>query len=208
MGKYTQILEGKAKWFGSDASQQEKVQEFRTELSAAFEKRERSAELPKFVEYTDKYRLAGEAIQALSDAMTFDEPPTPTRLAALYIEARTANEAVESLFKRSSRLLEAVEQMLSDAYDAEDVANLGLTSGDKIRIDKEPHLVVSDKEKFRKWCVENGLEQKLELHWGTANALLKERLSNGFTEMDGCEFRSKDKFVWTKSDERKAREKK
>lgn len=206
-GKYSAVLEGKEKFYGGDAGSQEKVQAVKNEIITASAKRlevegQTLQALPAFEEAAQRFLLVAKLLQALVDE-TLDEPLTSARLHALYIAARKLDDSSERLFSQTSRILEAFEQMLVDQFEADDISNQKNRDGDAVRVEMTPHLVVNDKEKFRQWCVANGLESQLHLHWGTANALLKERLLAGMTEMDGCETRNKPKIVYTPSKKEK-----
>lgn len=206
-GKYSAVLEGKEKFWGGDAGQQEKVQAVKNEIITASANRVQLAgqtlqKLSSFEEAAQRFFLVAKLLQSLVDE-NLDEPLTSARLHALYIGARKLDDASERLFSQTSRILEAFEQMLVDQFEADDISNQKNRDGDAVRVEMTPHLVVTDKEKFRQWCVANCLETQLHLHWGTGNALLKERLLAGMTEMDGCETRNKPKIVYTPSKKEK-----
>jgi hypothetical protein len=80
----------------------------------------------------------------------------------------------------------------------EDVHSLTLADGDNVRLQAEPYVVIEVPETFRRWCIQNGLENKLTLPWQSANNLTKERLLAGEPEPDGTKAYMLTKVVFTR----------
>ena len=78
------------------------------------------------------------------------------------------------------------------AYGANDNA-IRLPNGDSLRINHEPASNVVDAEAFRLWCIENGYERKLQLHAGTRESIVAERMLAAEPPPDGLEV-----GTWTK----------
>lgn len=119
-------------------------------------------------------------------------------IAATYAALRReAEEKARDLADVKLRMTAAMLLMI-DQFDVESEKGLTLKSGDKIRVDPTPHLVVTDKELFRQWCIKNELERSMTLPWGTANRLIKDMLVAGEPEPPGTEVFVRPKVVFTK----------
>jgi hypothetical protein len=60
----------------------------------------------------------------------------------------------------------------------------------------EPHGTVEDKDKFRKWCIENGLGEQLQLWPSTMQSIVKQRLLAADTLPDGVTAANKPKLTF------------
>lgn len=58
------------------------------------------------------------------------------------------------------------------------------------------HEFLSNKDRFREWCIENGLGHKLQLWPTTMASITKERLLAGDTEPDGVKATNKPKLTF------------
>lgn len=121
---------------------------------------------------------------------------TSTQLAASYATLRDLKAKVESELSAINFQIEAYVQLLCDAQEAgaEGWGAYGmgknairLSSGETIRVLREPAVVVRDKDAYRRWCIANGYGDKLMLWPATTTAIVKERLVNGEVEPDGTE---------------------
>jgi hypothetical protein len=90
--------------------------------------------------------------------------------------------------------------LMIDQFENEGETGLTMRNGDKVRWNPEPHLVVTDKEAFRQWCLQNELERDMVLPWGKANKLVKEMLLDGRGEPPGAECFMRPKVSFTKGD--------
>lgn len=120
----------------------------------------------------------------------------PLILAENYIGLRQTREFVKAKLTELELQVEAHEQLLESSQEAGESAwgkygvkpnALRLSTGDTIRIQKEPTGKVVDKEMYRLWCLDNGYERQLQLWPSTTNAIIKERLLHGDPEPDGTE---------------------
>ena len=82
------------------------------------------------------------------------------------------------------------------AYGANDNA-IRLPNGDQLRINKEPASKVVDSEAFRLWCIANGYERKLQLHAGTRESIVAERMLAAEPAPDGLEVGTWAKLTFT-----------
>lgn len=121
-------------------------------------------------------------------------------IAATYGELRReADELARQLSDVKLRMTAAMLLMI-DQFECEDTTGLTLASGDKVRWQPEPHLIVTDKEQFRQWCLTQGLERDMVLPWGKANRLVKDMLVAGEAAPPGAEAFMRPKVVFTKGD--------
>ena len=121
-------------------------------------------------------------------------------IASTYGELRREAEVVAAQLSDIKLRLTAVMLLMIDQFEVEGETGLTLTSGDKIRWQPEPHLIVTDKEEFRAWCLGQGLERDMVLLWGKANKLVKEMLINGEAQPPGAECYMRPKIVFNKGD--------
>ena len=121
-------------------------------------------------------------------------------IAATYGELRREAEEVAAQLSDIKLRLTAVMLLMIDQFENEGETGLTLTNGDKVRWEPSPHLIVTDKEKFRQWCIKQDLERSMVLPWGTANRLVKEMLINGEPSPPGAEAYMRPKVIFTKGD--------
>lgn len=120
------------------------------------------------------------------------------------------DDGVDALQKVINVRKAAYEQMLADSHD-HDEAGWGLygagdhtvkfPDGGSVSIQREPTGKVVDKNKFRLWCIKNGLETTLQLWPSTANSIVKKRCLDGQPPPDGIEIFALTKTVLRKGDE-------
>lgn len=119
-------------------------------------------------------------------------------IASTYGELRREAEVIAAQLSDVKLRLTAVMLLMIDQFECEDTRGLTLTSGDKVRWQPEPHLIVTDKEEFRGWCLKQGLERDMVLPWGKANKLVKDMLVAGEPEPPGAECYMRPRVVYTK----------
>lgn len=118
--------------------------------------------------------------------------------AKAYRLMRLVDDAINEAQSEVNLIKAAYEKLIDKYYEVEGVTSLRLDTGESVSVQYEPHLKVTNPNVFRKWCIEAGLEEKLQLPWQSGNSLAKERLLEGLPEPDGTELRSKPKFVLRK----------
>ena len=121
-------------------------------------------------------------------------------IASTYGELRREAEMVAAQLSDIKLRLTAVMLLMIDQFEVEGETGLTLTNGDKVRWEPSPHLIVTDKEEFRQWCIKQDLERSMVLPWGTANRLVKEMLINGEPSPPGAECFMRPKVVFSKGD--------
>lgn len=147
-----------------------------------------------------------DKVEALKRAIAADPDfkSHATALAATYASLRRERaELQEQLSDVNLRIL-AVSQMMADQFEVEDCSSLNMIDvRAKVRVQPEPRTVVLDKEGFRVWCLEAGLERSMVLPWSTANKLVKERLLAGLDEPKGVSAHMNNKIFFTDLDRKK-----
>jgi len=124
------------------------------------------------------------------------EAKTPTELARAYVGLRAEKDAVEAVLSVLTLRIEAVFQLMEDAYEAEGLRTLALAEGGSVAVQPEPYSTVKDKEVYRLWCIEQGMEHSMHLWPSTTQALVKERMLVGHEPPPGVEVFIKGKAVW------------
>lgn len=145
---------------------------------------------PKYQEKVDAVKRAMEA--------ELDFKQSGSYLADAYQDVRIEVDAIEEVLSEANLRKAAIEQLLADQYTNEAVTSVTLEGGGSVRIQKEPHAKVNDKDACRLWAIKEGMERELTLPWQTLNAITKDRLLKGMPEPDGVEAKARTKVVWTK----------
>jgi hypothetical protein len=150
--------------------------------------------LPKLLGEEPDYQARIDAVKR--EILTKEKRYAAT-FAAEYAKVRREKAIVKKILSEIDLRLTAYEQLVVDQFEVEATKSLTLEGGDIVRIQPEPYLVVEDKEKFRQWCIANGMERELHLLWQTANSLCKERLIIGEPEPEGTRVFNRVKIVFT-----------
>lgn len=119
-------------------------------------------------------------------------------IARTYAELRREAEVKAAELSEIKLRMTAVMLLMIDQFENEGEKGLTLKTGDKIRWQPEPHLIVMNKEQFRQWCVKEGLERDMVLPWGKANKLAKDMLVAGDNEPPGTECFMRPKVIFSK----------
>ncbi len=106
-------------------------------------------------------------------------------LAKQYIDIRGEIDAIEAQLSEANLRLEATSQLMTEQFEVEDVSSLNIRDVGSVRTQYEPYAKVEDKEAFRLWCLDNGLEKSLALPWQSTNSIVKELLLGGQKEPAG-----------------------
>lgn len=116
-------------------------------------------------------------------------------LAELICNLRDQKDNLDEQMSVVNLELEAVSQLLVDAYEAEGVETVKLDRGPSVSVQMEPQIRVLDKEQFRLWCLDNGMEREMVLPYQTSNGLVKARLLNGEPNPEGADVAARPKIV-------------
>lgn len=112
---------------------------------------------------------------------------TCAQLTARYRQLRLEKDRLEAKEKELNLTLEAVTQMLTDAFETEDITKLTLVDENHdeytVSIYPTPYASLDKREderkKFMEWVKKQELEGRLSLPWQTLNSIVKERLVAG-----------------------------
>lgn len=160
--------------------------------------------LPRLPDDNPSYQ---REVNERKDAFRAEGITTPDLMAERYKVLRSVKDDLEEEQKQLQKQITALEQMLSTSKENEDNGwglygagpnAIKLPDGSSITVQPEPTGKVEDKEKFRLWCIANGLENSLQLWPSTMNAITKERLLAGEAEPDGVAVYYRDKIVLRK----------
>lgn len=131
----------------------------------------------------------------------------PETIAQEYAKIRAVKDALAAELSTVQERVTALEQMLVESLDADEPGwgNYGgtpttikMVNGSSVRVDYEPVGKVEDKEAFRLWCLDNGLERALQLWPSTMNSLVKERALAGDAPPAGVGMFVRAKIVFRK----------
>jgi hypothetical protein len=114
-----------------------------------------------------------------------------------YAELRREAEEKAAELREIKTRLAAVQLLMCDQYEAEATSTIKHHNGDIVRIQSEPHLIVTDKEQFRQSCLAAGLEALMVLPWGTANKLMKDRACEALEPFPGADLYMRPKVFFT-----------
>lgn len=187
-GIYEHVMDGLQPPPIEDPSQQERINNFKTKI--------REKEVPTATSLALDYRKLREGI-----GNPIDEDFLETLIELL------GDEGICALKSECDMRMEAYEQMLVASHDGDEPGwgmygasehTVRLPDGGSVSVQREPMGKVMDKEKFRLWCIKDGLENSLQLWPSTMNAIVKKRILNGESEPDGVEAFSKTKIVLRK----------
>lgn len=116
-----------------------------------------------------------------------------------YSKLRKEKKRLEAQVSEVGETIEAVTALIELRFEEEGIASMKIReTGESVRVQYEPTISYTDKERFRQWCIENGYEKEMYLHSGTANTVLKEALLAGKPAPDGTEPFLRTKFVLAK----------
>lgn len=201
-GKFAAVLGGLQKVEPSDLEYQDKVNIEKDRL--------RSGQAASDAEQ-EHTRILTESLMDWAECWTVNGAPsshTPESLAKLYIKLRTELDELEAVRYDRQVRLNAIEQMLINSHEANQPGwglygsaehTVKLASGACIDVLAEPDAKVIDKEAFRLWCIQNGLEGKLQLWPSTMAAIASERLLAGMAPPDGVDVKVRSKIKYRKA---------
>lgn len=153
--------------------------------------------LPKMIGLKPSYY---DKVQALKDEI-IDDPEFQryaSSIARTYADLRREAEAKAAELSEVKLRLAACMLLMIDQMEAEDESAVTLNNGDNVRVQPEPHLLVEDKETFRRWCLSQGFESLMVLPWGTANKHVKEMLVRGEEHPPGTQCYVRPKVIFKK----------
>ncbi len=110
----------------------------------------------------------------------------PATLAFHWATARKEKKEQEIVLKAIEDRLFVYASLLENTYEDEGISSLKvLETGESVSVGFEPYAQVEDRDAFRQWCIEVGMEDQMTLPWQTTNTILKEHLLAGKAEPPG-----------------------
>jgi hypothetical protein len=117
-------------------------------------------------------------VRALTDANA-GVAPSASMLAEMYKGKRLEKDALAEKEHQINTEIEALTQLIIDAYEEEGVDLLRLKSGGKVSTKVEPYAQVKDRAAYLTWVLKDpDLRQSLSLPWQTTNSLVKHKLED------------------------------
>jgi hypothetical protein len=107
-------------------------------------------------------------------------------------------EGLEELLSEVNLRITAHEQLMFEQYEVEGISSLKFEDGGSLGVQDEPYPQVEDRTSYRKWCIDNGYEEMMQLHPSTTSSIVKERLVNGEDVPTGVKVFIKSKLVLRK----------
>ena len=159
------------------------------------------AALPKEDPLEGKSLEYRERVAAHADLMRSepDFKQHASYLARIYADIRREKAEVEDELSDINARLAAIEGMMFEQFEVEGTQRLALSDGATVSIGYDISAKVLDKEAFRVWCVENGLEKALQLWPSTTTAMCKERLQQGLPDPAGVSSQARKKIRFSDS---------
>lgn len=115
------------------------------------------------------------------------ETLSSSSLSARYEDVRTRIDRIKLALKPYNLEKAALEQLIDDQFETEDLSNLTLAGRGRVEVQREPFAKQVDKDRIREWAVKTGLERMLAIPWNTLNSHVKELLVIGAALPPGVE---------------------
>jgi hypothetical protein len=147
--------------------------------------------LPKFVDPDQSHQDEVDLLK-LSLLTTLDNGP---KLAEAYVQVRDEEAKLDEEMKGIHLRKRALEQLITDQFEHDDISSLKLASGHSVSVQLEPTAQTIDREANRLWCIRERLENQMVLHPSTLLALTKQRLLDGLEAPDGVKVSARAKLV-------------
>jgi hypothetical protein len=142
----------------------------------------------------------GAAYQAkVDEAKKQYEDRDPDTLFTLYALLRAEEDVAEAKRKAVTLRLNAVTQLMVDAFEKRKMTHLTLDKVGAVRTDVVPHAIVKDKEAYRKWCLRHKYGPEMGLLWQKTNQITKELLLDAQEPPKGVDAYLKITPVFTKA---------
>ena len=155
-----------------------------TELgSSAFDKG-----LREHLAYVLELRQRNKNASFLSDAFARNDI---TEIVKAYASIREEKEAIDALLSEANTRLEAITQVAINLCETKDLSSVRVAGVGTFSTYRQPYVQILDNTVNRKWCIEKGLENKMQLPWMTLNGLASSMLLAGEEPPPGTKLYSK-----------------
>lgn len=115
-----------------------------------------------------------------------------------YAAARRRMKEIDELKSACQVEIDAFGEVLVLKYEAENISSLKMEDGSSVRVEPSPKPVIQDREAFRQWCVEQGLQKEMHLNPGTTGSMVRNMLIAGRDLPPGVKAFMRDKIVFRK----------
>lgn len=192
--KYAKVIGALKRELGTEPAYQEKVDAVKNEIVAPPREDDRE---PGPLEIENRLSCIGREAQLLYDLMIRRTcgKRYGSLIANAYRDMRQIKDAIRDVESGVNLLLEAYEQLIVEQYEIEGTTSLKFPDGGSVAVQSKPAAKVVDRDKFRVWCILNGLERSLALHPSTTSSLVAARLLEGYPPPDGVEAVCRDTIV-------------
>jgi hypothetical protein len=187
-GKYAKVVKKLPKFQGKDAQDQRIAA-----LAQAI------TQEPDFLRQASALAASYTKLRAMRILLDHVESSLELRTKAIEQLALDQFENEATLAIRLDEGVVLFEEAMADLVDeimAVRSTDLKLNLSPTVYYQSEPYAVVEDKDKFRKWCVENELGEQLQLWPTTTQSIVKQRLLAGDTLPDGVTATNKPKLTF------------
>lgn len=180
--KWSKLLVGKKKWDGEKPQRREVLELVKREIRAA----NNTFPSPPLTPILNEIEQRVTAIVDLQKRAAAGKQ-WASEFARIYIETRIICEWFTALASNLELIRDAYKEMLFAQLEVEGTRNIKLANEQSVVTFPMPHISVKDKEVYREWCTENGLEKAMHLPWQKTSELVTEMLENGVEEPPGVE---------------------
>lgn len=131
----------------------------------------------KFPKYEDNLNFSfNEAVADVKNRLVeFNNSELGSKLEELSDEKKILEEKIKDL----NIDIEAMQQILAERFEANEMQSMTLKSGTTFFMNEEPYSKVVDAKALNDWLVENGMDEMRSIQWNKLNALVKDYLIAG-----------------------------
>lgn len=180
-GKYAHVVNTLPKFPGDDPERRELIERVKAEILAPPNEDDPSVDIRPTIDNIERYiKIVMQAEKRAAAGK-----PYASEFARVYAELRMIRDRIGSWDSSVGLLIEAYQELMTEQLEVEGTTSLTLASGQTVSTFLEPYSQVFDKEVYRLWCIEEGLDRQMSLPWPTTNSLTKARLLAGEPEPPG-----------------------
>jgi hypothetical protein len=104
---------------------------------------------------------------------------SPSNLGNLIIAAKLEKKKLQALEKEQNLVIEAINQILVERLESEDLAKVSLSNGVTLSIKDDVYCTVRDKPAFYEWIKSTGQEDLFTVNFQTMSSMTKSMLVEG-----------------------------
>lgn len=163
----------------------------------------------KKLPFEERYESPAHATRVLETKEQLGPMKTVDALNA-WRDLRAAKDEIEEILSNINLLIDAHIAVIEEKYEGDGINSMKLEDGFSLSMNPDPIAVFetegetkeereesrkTSQEKFRQWCVKNGLTKSLRLWPATMQALIKEMLEGGQPLPPGVKAHFRNKFT-------------